>query len=65
MLMYPTFQVIFSKEFALGLEGQMVEFKCPLCNKNGEVDIPQKNLNERENLGLDLDSLEEIGELEF
>jgi hypothetical protein len=28
---------VFSKEFPLDLEGQTIEFKCPVCNSAGEA----------------------------
>ena len=31
---------VFSKEFPLDLEGQTIEFKCPVCNSAGEADLP-------------------------
>jgi phage FluMu protein Com len=50
---------VFSKEFPLELEGQTIEFKCPVCNSAGETDLPYKSPEQREDLDLDLDSLEE------
>jgi len=34
---------VFSKEFPLDLEGQTIEFKCPVCNSAGEADLPYKS----------------------
>jgi len=57
---------IFSKEFPLELEGQTIEFRCAVCNSAGEADLPYKTPEERENLDLDLDSVEEeTDEVEF
>ena len=39
---------IFSKEFLLDLEGQTIEFKCPVCGAAGEADLPYKSAEERE-----------------
>lgn len=41
---------IFTKQFPLDLEGQTIEFKCPVCNSVGEADIPFKPVDERENI---------------
>ena len=30
---------VFSKEFPLDLEGQTIEFKCPVCGVPGEADL--------------------------
>lgn len=57
---------VFSKEFPLDLEGQTIEFKCPVCNSAGEADLPYKSPEEKENLELDLDLVdEETGGEEF
>ena len=39
---------VFTKEFLLDLEGQTIEFKCPVCGNLGEADIPYKTAEERE-----------------
>lgn len=49
---------VFSKEFPVDLEGQTIEFKCPICGSDGETDLPYKSPEERENLDLDLDRVE-------
>ncbi|MDW0169672.1 MAG: hypothetical protein QOK79_09040 [Nitrososphaeraceae archaeon] len=49
---------VFSKEFPVDLEGQTIEFKCPICSSVGETDLPYKSSEERENLDLDLDEVE-------
>jgi phage FluMu protein Com len=49
---------VFSKEFPVDLEGQTIEFKCPICRSVGETDLPYKSSEERENLDLDLDQVE-------
>lgn len=58
-LVCPKCNEVFSKEFPLDLEGQIIEFKCPVCNSAGEADLPYKSPEQREDLDLDLDSLEE------
>ncbi|HET8847386.1 MAG TPA: hypothetical protein VF248_05360 [Nitrososphaeraceae archaeon] len=50
---------VFSKEFPLDLEGQTIEFKCPVCNSAGEADLPYKSAEEREELEEDFDEVEE------
>ena len=50
---------VFSKEFPLDLEGQTIEFKCPVCSSAGEADLPYKSAEERAELDLDLDSAED------
>src|SRR3712207_7091368 len=45
---------VFSKEFPLDLEGQTIEFKCPVCGVPGEADLPYKSAEEREELEEDL-----------
>lgn len=49
---------VFSKEFPVDLEGQTIEFKCPICSCVGETDLPYKSSEDRENLDLDLDPVE-------
>jgi hypothetical protein len=44
----------FTKQFPLDLEGQTTEFRCPVCNSEGEADIPYKPVEEREKLNEDL-----------
>ena len=52
----------------MDLEGQTIEFKCPICGSRGETDLPYRSPEERENLDLDLDQpedeLENIEEFE-
>jgi len=43
----------------LDLEGQTIEFKCPVCNSSGEADLPYKSAEEREDLEEDFDEVEE------
>ena len=50
---------VFSKEFRVDLEGQTIEFKCPICGSPGETDLPYKSPEERENLDLDFDQVED------
>lgn len=49
---------VFSKEFPVDLEGQTIEFKCPICRIPGEADLPYKSSEEKENFDLDLDEIE-------
>jgi len=50
---------IFSRQFPLELEGQTIEFKCPVCHSTGEADLPYKSPEERREIELDLDPSEE------
>jgi phage FluMu protein Com len=50
---------VFSKEFPLALEGQTIEFKCPVCGVPGEADIPYKSAEEREEFEEDFEETEE------
>jgi hypothetical protein len=50
---------VFSKEFPLDLEGQTIEFKCPVCGVPGEADLPYKSAEEREELEEDFEEVEE------
>jgi hypothetical protein len=50
---------VFSKEFPLDLEGQTIEFKCPVCGAPGEADLPYKSAEEREELEEDFEEAEE------
>jgi len=47
------------------LEGQTIEFKCPVCGTVGETDLPYKSAEEREELDEDIEDIEEEGEEEF
>jgi phage FluMu protein Com len=58
-LLCPKCNEVFSKEFLLDLEGQTIEFKCPVCNSAGEADLPYRSPEEKENFELDLDLVEE------
>ena len=57
---------VFTRQFPLDLEGQTIEFRCPVCNFAGETDIPYKPVEEREELDEDLTELEQgdMGELD-
>ena len=57
---------IFTKQFPLDLEGQTIDFRCPVWNFAGEADIPYKPVEEREELDEDLPELEQedMGELD-
>ena len=46
------------KEFPVDLEGQTIEFKCPICSSVGDTHLPYKSSEERENLDLELDQVE-------
>ena len=50
---------LFSKEFPLDLEGQTIEFKCPVCGAPGETDLPYKSAEEREEFEEDFEEVEE------
>jgi len=52
---------VFTEQFPLGLEGETIEFKCPVCNCAGEADIPYKPVEEREELEEDFTELEQEG----
>ncbi|HEY9399296.1 MAG TPA: hypothetical protein VIP29_05305 [Nitrososphaeraceae archaeon] len=47
-LVCPKCDEVFKKEFPLDLEGQIIEFKCSVCNSPGEADLPYKGVEERE-----------------
>jgi phage FluMu protein Com len=49
---------VFAKEFPIDLEGQTIEFKCPVCSTAGEADLPYKSAEAREKIDLDLDQVE-------
>ena len=50
---------VFKKEFPLDLEGQITEFKCPVCSSASEADLPSKGLEQQEEFEGDL---YEVGE---
>ena len=50
---------VFSKEFPLDLEGQTIEFKCPVCGVPGETDLPYKSAEEREEFEEDFEEVDE------
>jgi len=56
---------VFSKDFLLDLEGQTIEFKCPVCGAAGETDLLYKSAEERQELEEDFEDIEEEGEEEF
>ena len=41
------------------LEGQTIEFKCPVCGTAGETDLPYKSAEEREEFEEDFEEIEE------
>ena len=45
---------VFKKEFPLDLEGQITEFKCPVCSSASEADLPSKGLEQQEEFEGDL-----------
>jgi hypothetical protein len=49
----------FQKEFPLDIEGQITEFKCPVCNSASEADLPSKGIEEQKEFEGDL---YEVGE---
>lgn len=64
-LVCPKCDEVFKKEFPLDLEGQIAEFKCPICDNLGEADLPYKAVEERELLDEDLDEVEQENIEEF
>ena len=44
----------FQKEFPLDIEGQITEFKCPVCNSASEADLPSKGIEEQKEFEGDL-----------
>ena len=58
-LVCPKCDEVFSKEFPIDLEGQTIEFKCPVCGAPGEADKPNKSAEEREEFEEDLEEEEE------
>jgi hypothetical protein len=56
---------VFKKVFPLDLEGQTIEFKCPVCNSSGEADLPYKKIEEREELEEDFAEIEQDNSEEF
>lgn len=50
---------VFIKGFPLDLEGQIIEFKCPVCKSSNEADLPYKKIDEREELARDAIDIEE------
>ena len=55
----PKCKEIFKKEFPSELEGQITEFKCPVCNSTSEADLPSKDIEEQKEFEGDL---YEVGE---
>ena len=53
---------VFIKDFPLDLEGQIIEFKCPVCKSSNEADLPYKKIDEREELARDAIDIEEENE---
>jgi hypothetical protein len=56
---------VFKKDFPLDLEGQTIQFKCPVCNSPGEADLPYKKIEEREELEEDFAEIEQENSEEF
>ena len=65
ILVCPKCNQVFKKEFPVDLEGQFIEFKCPVCNSPGEADLPYKETEEREILAEDFGAAEEDNNDEF
>ena len=53
-LVCPKCDEVFKKEFPLDLEGQITEFKCPVCSAASEADLPSKGIEQREEFEGDL-----------
>lgn len=58
-LVCPKCDEVFKKEFPIDLEGQITEFKCPVCYNSGEADLPYKGIEERELVDEDPVEIEE------
>ena len=50
---------VFKKEFPVDLEGQTIQFKCPVCNAVGEADHPYKKTEERQEIEEDFGEVEQ------
>jgi len=50
----PKCDEVFKKKFPLDLEGQITEFKCPVCSTASEADLPSKDIEQREEFEGDL-----------
>ena len=61
----PKCDEVFIKDFPLDLEGQIIEFKCPVCRSSNEADLPYKQIDKRENLEAYITDIEEEGDEEF
>ena len=53
-LVCPKCDEVFKKKFPLDLEGQITEFKCPVCSTASEADLPSKDIEQREEFEGDL-----------
>lgn len=53
---------VFKKDFPVDLEGQTIQFKCPICNAVGEADLPYKKIEERQELEEDFGEIEQDSE---
>ena len=56
---------VFKKDFPVDLEGQTIQFKCPVCNAIGEADLPYKKSEGREKLEEDFGEVEQENSEEF
>lgn len=56
---------VFKKDFPVDLEGQTIQFKCPVCNTVGEADLPYKKTEERLELEEDFGDIEQENSEEF
>ena len=57
--MCPKSQEIFQKNSHWTLKVRQLNLKCPVCFCGGEADLPYKDPEEKEDLELDLDVVEE------
>ena len=64
-LICPKCDQSFKKEFPIDLEGQITEFKCPVCDNSGEADLPYKGIKERQLVDEDLDEVEDENVQDF
>jgi hypothetical protein len=58
-LVFPKCEEAFKKEFPIDLEGQITEFRCPVCNGSGEANLPFSGIEERERIDRDHEEMEE------
>ena len=56
---------VFKKDFPVDLEGQTIQFKCPVCSSVGEADLPYKKTEERKEIEEDFGEAEQENSDEF